>query len=104
MQDLRITGSNEALEELRMALYAEIPEIDLTEINERKPGELGEPFLIGLVIALGGATLTKSIADIVKRWMEHRETMEKLRLVKLYLEDSNDIKEIQLDELLKSAG
>jgi hypothetical protein len=104
MQELRITGNNQILEEIRQTLYEEIPEINLTEINETKPGELGEPFLIGLVIALGGATLTKAIAEVLKRWMEHRETMKKLSLIQFYLEDNDERKEIPLDDLLKASG
>jgi hypothetical protein len=46
-------------------------------VTSAQAGELREPILIGLIIAFGGPVLTKAIADVIKRFIEHKETMAK---------------------------
>jgi hypothetical protein len=87
---------NGAVGECILACFTEI---DLVEINENIPGELGEPFLIALVVALGGAELTRVIGDLIKRWMKHQENMEKIRTMKFYIEENFEQKEIKLEDL-----
>jgi hypothetical protein len=102
MAELRITGDTQALEELREALYKEIPNVDLQEINEMKPGELGEASLEALIVDLGGPELTRSVVEVIEQWMKHREKMELLRLTKFYLEQEGKRKEIALRELAET--
>jgi hypothetical protein len=67
------------LEELRRLVEAEIgPEARLFPVTSAAGGELREPILIGLIVALGGPAITKAIAGVIKRYLEHKETMAKL--------------------------
>lgn len=80
MLDVRIQAESEDLEDLRRTLLAELgPELEIQEVSSTAPGELREPVLISLVISLG-PIVVKEFADVVKRWLEHREQMKELDL------------------------
>jgi len=93
-ENVRIEASNEALIELRALLYKEVKTVDLTEDTQVTSGSHGEPVLVGIIIALGGATLTKEIFKTIRAWMKHRETHE---LIKVYRElgDVSDLMSAQ---------
>jgi hypothetical protein len=103
-QDLRIKASHEDLGKLKEALYAAIDDVDLQEDTELKIGQHGEPILIGLVVALGGATLTREVLRTLRHWMDERVKEKKLDTIKLYLEDASGSRDITLEELMKTVG
>ena len=81
MPDLIIRGDADNLEELRRAIEAEIgPDARPFPYASAEDGQLREPILIALIVALGGPALTKAIAGVVTRYLEHKEIMLKLAL------------------------
>jgi hypothetical protein len=102
--DLRIEASHEDLAKLKEALYAAVEDVDLQEDTELRVGQHGEPLLIGLVIALGGATLTREVFKTVRHWMDQRTKEKKLDTIKFYLQDTNGARDITLEQLMKSVG
>jgi hypothetical protein len=103
-QDLRIKASHEDLVKLKEALYEKFPGVDLQEDTELRPGQHGEPFLIALIVALGGATLTKEVLETLRQRMDERAKEKKLEIIKLYLEDASGSRDITLEELMKTVG
>ena len=102
--DLRIEASHEDLATLKEALYKSIDDVDLQEDTELRAGEHGESFLIGLVVALGGATLTREVLRTVRYWMDERVKEKKLDTIKLYLENADGSRDITLEQLMKGVG
>lgn len=82
-ESIRIEASDAALIELREHLYEAIGTVDLTEDTQVTSGSHGEPVLVAIIVALGGATLTKEVFKTVRAWMKHRENLE---LIKVYRE------------------
>jgi hypothetical protein len=78
--EIQIQASPDDLEDLRQFLYQEASDIELQEISSTAPGELREPILISLIVALGGPVVVTGFVEIVKRWMEHRENIRKMEL------------------------
>ena len=78
--DVRIQATPEVLADLRQFLIHEMKDdLDLQEISSVSPsGELREPLLIGLVVALGGSSIVTGFVEVVKRWMEYREKIKAL--------------------------
>ena len=103
-QDLRIEASHEDLVELKESLYKAIDEVDLQEDTELKVGEHGEPILTGLIVALGGATLTREVLRTIRHWMDNRLKQDKLETIRLYLEDTDGSRDITLEKLMESVG
>jgi hypothetical protein len=101
--DIRIEASNEALVELKAVLYDAIDTLDLQEDTESQQGEHGEAILVSLVIALGGAKLTQEIFKTVRHWLTQREAMKKIEIVKFYLEQGDNSKEVAFSELTEWA-
>jgi hypothetical protein len=59
--------------------------------------------LIGLVVALGGATLTRQVLLTVRHWIDERAKEKKLDTIKLYIkEGGGPSRDITLEELMKS--
>ena len=76
--------------------------IDLQEETELRAGEHGEALLIGIIVALGGATLTREIARTIRRWMEHREINKRTDAVRFYLENNaGNSEQLSFDELIE---
>lgn len=70
MSDLIIRGEPGDLEELRRAIENEVgPDARLHPVTSAQAGELREPILIGLIVALGGPAVTYAIA--VRNALEH---------------------------------
>lgn len=112
MIEVKIEGPNTELEDLRKFLIDELGnDIELNEISSIKPGQLGEPILISLIVALGGPTIIYGFVSAYSRWLEHRETMKKLDIehrekmarikLKLLYEDRSEA--TTLDDLLNYA-
>lgn len=102
--DLRIEAKHEDLAVLKEALYNATDDVDLQEETELKAGQHGEPILIALVVALGGATLTKEIFLTIRHWMDDRAKEKKLDVIKLYLKTANGSRDVTLEELMKTIG
>ena len=100
--DLRIEAGHKDLAALKEALYASINDVDLQEDTELRTGQHGEPLLIGLVVALGGATLTREILQTVRHWMAERTKEKKLEAIKLYIQDGSGTRDITLEQLMKT--
>src|SRR5262249_12009348 len=84
LMELQIEASSEDLSALRRQLEEELGEqLDVQELSSTAPGELREPVLIGLVVAMGGAAVTRGVVSVVKAWMKHREVMKDKELAKL---------------------
>jgi hypothetical protein len=80
-EQLRIEGAPEDLEEIRRQLFAELgDDLELDEMSSQGAGELREPVLIGLVVALGGPQVVKGVVKVLDRYMLHRERMRALDL------------------------
>jgi len=78
MADLIIRGESDVLEELLRAIESEVgPQARPETFTSAKDGELREPVTIALIVALGGPALTHAIAGVLKRFMQHREIMDK---------------------------
>lgn len=77
---------------------------DVQPLSSTAPGELREPLLIALVVALGGPVIVKSVAAVVSRWMEHREKMKDKELANLKLLIDGRSKQISVKELKALAG
>jgi len=78
-EDLVVEGSPEDLEQLRELLEQEFgANAAVQPVTSSEAGQLREPILIALVIALGGPVITREIAKVIRRFMEHREAMKGL--------------------------
>jgi hypothetical protein len=102
--DLRIEASHDDLVKLKEALYTAVDDVDLQEDTELKMGQHGEPLLIGLVVALGGATLTREVLRTVRHWMDERAKEKKLDVIKFYIQGSHGTRDTTLEELMKGVG
>jgi hypothetical protein len=100
--DLRIEANHEDLAKLKETLYAAVDDVDLQEDAELKVGQHGEPFLIALVIALGGATLTREVFRTIRHWMDERVKEGKLDTIKLYLKNASGTRDVTLEQLMKA--
>jgi hypothetical protein len=100
-ESVRIEASNAALIELRELLYEAVETVDLTEDTQVTSGSHGEPVLVAIIVALGGATVTKEIFRTVRAWMKHREALE---LIKIYRELGDTSNLMSLDEITDAAG
>src|SRR5208283_3271502 len=96
--DLRIKASHEDLARLKESLYEKVNEVYLQEDTELRMGQHGEPFLIAIVVALGGATLTREVLKTVRHWMDEREKEHRLDLVKMYLERDGESRNVTFEE------
>jgi len=86
MEQLKIEAPPDDLEALRAMLRDELGDaVDVEEMGSQGIGELREPILIALVIALGGPKLTRAVAGVIDRWMTHRERLRELDVVELSL-------------------
>ena len=113
MNELEIEAAPEELEELRQLILNELGEkVDLQEVTSARAGELREPVLISLVVALGGPAVVTGVVSALKAWYKHREEMakqhrsqklEQLKLAKFSLLSGAVRKELTVDEVLKLA-
>lgn len=84
---VRIEGDAEDLELVRRRILDELGGgSDVHPVSAAVPGELGEPVLAGLVVALTPAVTIRTLGAIIERAIEHRERMEQLRI---YREQGN---------------
>jgi Effector Associated Constant Component 1 len=98
--ELQIEASADDLRDLRRMLEDELGDkADVLPLSSIAPGELREPLLIGLVVALGGPLVVESAATIISRWMEHRENMKDKELARLKLLVDGRSKQISVNEL-----
>jgi hypothetical protein len=100
--DLRIEASHEDLAMLKELLYESIDDVDLSEDTERHVGEHTEPVLIGLVVALGGATLTREVLRTIRHWMDKRVAHDRLRTIRFYIEGADGSRDTTLEKLMAS--
>lgn len=81
---IRIEGPSEDLKELRQQLIDEVGgEIDIQPVTVGVPGELREPLLAGLVVAVPPSvaiTAIPTVGAVINRFMKHRERMEELSI------------------------
>lgn len=74
--DLVIRGTAEDLEELRRLIETDVgAKARLHPVTSAQSGELREPVLIALIVALGGPAVTHAIAGALKQYLQHKETM-----------------------------
>jgi len=98
--ELQIEAPAEDLAALRQMLDEEMgEEADVQPISSIAPGELREPLLIGLVVALGGSAVTKSVTAIIARWMEHREKLKDKETAQLKVLIDGRSRQISVKEL-----
>ena len=101
--DLRIEGPPEAMQDLRSFLAQETPpdlDLDTEEITSSAPGELREPLLIGLIVALGGPRAVREVRAMIGRWLTHRERMYELETIRLnLLEEGAPPQPVTLEQL-----
>jgi len=77
---IRVEGTPEDLEQLRRDLQdAMAGEARIQPVSSSAPGELREPVLVALVIALAPVAID-NLRRTIERYLEHRETIEELRL------------------------
>jgi hypothetical protein len=105
MLEVKVQATPEELEELRNFIFNEMGDsIDLQEIASAQPGELREPLLVAIIVALGGPAVVKGFVEVMNRWMEHREKIEELRskheLLKLQLLLETESRDILLNDLM----
>lgn len=105
MLEVKIQATPEELEELRKFIFDEMGDsIDLQEIASTEAGELREPLLIAIIVALGGPAVVTGFVEVMNRWMEHREKMEELHnkheLLKLQLLLEANSRDISLNDLV----
>ena len=94
-EDLVLEGSPDDLEELRELLEQEFgPDAAVQPITSSEAGQLREPILIALIVALGGPVVTSELAKVIRRFLEHRETMTDL---------GNDLKKAEMDHQFRLA-
>lgn len=95
--DLSIEGNPAELEWLRQEIERRLgPEAELEAVASQDTVELKEPFLIGLVVALGGPIIVEAIRDVLKARYEHRAEMEALSV---RLRESEMDHEFEMTEL-----
>ena len=99
--DLRIEARHADLAGLKEALYREVPDVDLQEETELKAGEHGEALLTGVIVALGGATLTSEVFKTVRHWLDKRVEEKKLETIRFYLQTADGSRDVTLEELMK---
>lgn len=76
---LRVEADEDELKALEaMALEDPSTGLKIQKITRMEPGVLNEPILTGVVIV----GLANAAARVIRRWMEHRETMQELRTVR----------------------
>lgn len=98
-EDLRIEAEPDDLAELKEMLVSVMDPLDLNEVTKISSGRNNEPILIGIIVALGGATLTKEVFSTIRRWMEHKEIMERGKSIRLLLESDADQRSVTLTDL-----
>jgi hypothetical protein len=77
--DLIIEGSPEDLEALRELLEAEFgADAAVQPVTSAQSGELREPIITALIVGLGGPVLTKAVASVIRRYLQHRERMAEI--------------------------
>lgn len=92
MTDLIIRWNPDDLEALRQDIEKEIGRAARLEaVTNAQAGELREPVLIALIVALGGPVITKAITDIIKRHMEHVERMSELANERIAAKHKHDL-------------
>lgn len=75
--DLVIEGEAEALAWLSLEITKTLTEADLETVTSQHSDELREPFIIALIVALGGPAMVKGVVKIVDRYFQHLEEMRK---------------------------
>jgi hypothetical protein len=79
MTDLIIRAAPAELEELRRLIELEVGRpAKLQPVTDTQSGQMREPILIALIVALGGPALTTAIAGVIKRHLQHKEQMQNL--------------------------
>jgi hypothetical protein len=102
MAELEIEAPPEQLEELRQQLIGELgSDLDIQEVSSIGAGELREPVLVAIIVALGGPAVVKGVVTVVERWMKHNEEMRKLEIAKLRLLEGSIERDLTVDELLR---
>jgi hypothetical protein len=111
MVELKIEAKPESLEELRQMLESELGDgVNVQEISSSATTELREPLLIALIVAMGGPVVVKQAAGVIKRWMQHQETLtdlsvkaqksaQQFELAKLRLLTQKDARTISIEDL-----
>ncbi len=81
MSDLLIEGDPTELEAIRVAVERTLGrEARMEPVTSTASGELREPILIGLIIALGGKEVVKGLVDILRNRATHEEVMKRLEI------------------------
>lgn len=75
-----IEGETEQLEWLSNQIEKEIVDANLERVTSQSADELREPLLIGVIVALGGPVVIKSIVRLIERCLDHRERMKELEI------------------------
>ena len=77
--DLVVEGHPAELEWLRREIEKELgAEAQLEAIPSRDSEELREPFIIALIVSLGGPALVGGLVQVLKRRYAHKEEMERI--------------------------
>jgi len=104
MMELQIEAPAKELEDLRQLLLKDAGGgIDVQEISSAGAGELREPVLTSIIVALGGPAVVTAVVAIVKRWADHREAMRKAELAKFHLLSEATAKGLTLNDVLALA-
>lgn len=80
---IRIEGNDEDLKLLHRALMEDETlkgEVAIQPVTSSSPGELREPVLVALVLGVAPVAI-RNLRKALERYMEHRETMEALRIL-----------------------
>ena len=79
MTDLLIEGDPFELEAIRVEIGRTLGrEAQLEPVTSTKGGELREPLLIGLIVALGGPKVVAAIVTILRNRAAHQEAMKRI--------------------------
>jgi hypothetical protein len=79
MIDLLIEGDPVELQAIRSEIERSVgSEAQIEPINSIVSGELREPILIGVIVALGGPAIVRSVVKILRDRYAHVEAMERL--------------------------
>lgn len=78
--EFRIEGDSDDLAALKAELAKVMDPFEISEMTIPSSGQANEPLITALIIALGGATLTREVFITIRYYMDYKLKMEKLRL------------------------
>ena len=81
MTDLLIEGDPRELEAIRVEIERELGrEAMLETVTSAQPGQMREPILVGVIVALGGPVIVRAVVEILRNRQIHAEEMGKQSL------------------------